>query len=270
MKKDLRRNPKTIDDLRRTGQHPVTVEEGQEVAKKIRARHYVECSSKTGEGVREVFQIATREALRPRSKPPPKGFNKLIKGLLKSSSKNEEDVDSESAPQLDTSEEQELKRLLVAAVAVAPPPLEKFRLLIIGKTGCGKITILDKVCGGNMVDAPSTTRGTHDIEKEIEFEGNSKIIAHDSEGFGAGKQAEVDVVWKFINSRSQAKDINQKLHLVWYCLKMNSRLIQQAEKDFFFNAFDSTNRGHCDQVRHISTRYAAEIGRKSRRRRRGS
>jgi len=61
-------------------------------------------------------------------------------------------------------------------------------------------------------------RGTHNIEKEIEFEGNSKIIAHDSEGFEAGKQAEVDVVWKFINSRSRSKDINQKLHLVWFVL----------------------------------------------------
>ena len=59
-------------------------------------------------------------------------------------------------------------------------------------------------------------RGTHDIEKEIESEGNNKIIAHDSEGFEAGKQAELDVVWKFIDSRSRAKDINQKLHLVWF------------------------------------------------------
>ena len=90
-----------------------------------------------------MFQIATREALRPRPKPPPKRFDKF-KGLLKAS-KNKEDVDSESAPQLDNSEEQELKKLLVAAVAVAPPPLEKFRLLIIGKTGCGKTTILYKV-----------------------------------------------------------------------------------------------------------------------------
>ena len=96
-----------------------------------------------------MFQIATRQALRPRPKPPPKGFNKL-KGLLKSS-KNEQDVDSERAPQLDASEEQELKRLLVAAVAVAPPPLEKFRLLIIGKTGCGKTTILYKVSISNQV-----------------------------------------------------------------------------------------------------------------------
>ena len=94
-----------------------------------------------------MFQIAAREALRSLPKPPPKRFDKL-KGLLKSSSKNE-DVDSQSAPRLDASEEQELKRLLAEAVAVAPPPLEKFRLLIIGKTGCGKTTILNKVSISN-------------------------------------------------------------------------------------------------------------------------
>ena len=98
-----------------------------------------------------MFQIATREALHLPPKLPSKGFSKLIKGLLKSSSKNEEDVNSESAPQLDASEEQELKKLLVAAVAAAPPPLEKFRLLIIGKTGCGKTTILNKVSTSNQL-----------------------------------------------------------------------------------------------------------------------
>ncbi|EDQ98321.1 uncharacterized protein LACBIDRAFT_336069 [Laccaria bicolor S238N-H82] len=63
--KDRRRDPRIIEELRKTNQRLVTVEEGQAVAKKIGARHYVECSSYTGEGVREVFQIATREALRP-------------------------------------------------------------------------------------------------------------------------------------------------------------------------------------------------------------
>ncbi|KIK06265.1 hypothetical protein K443DRAFT_51314, partial [Laccaria amethystina LaAM-08-1] len=71
LKKDLRRNPKIIDELWRTRQpklgripSPTTISyQGQEVAKKIGASHYFECSSFTGEGVREVFQIATREAL---------------------------------------------------------------------------------------------------------------------------------------------------------------------------------------------------------------
>ena len=59
-------------------------------------------------------------------------------------------------------------------------------------------------------------RGIHNIEEEIEFEGNGKIVAHDSEGFEAGKQNEVDVVRNFIDRRSKEKDINQRLHLVWF------------------------------------------------------
>jgi len=62
-KKDLRRDPKTIEDLRKTNQRPVSPEEGMSVMQKIGARHYLECSAKTGEGVREVFQYATRSAL---------------------------------------------------------------------------------------------------------------------------------------------------------------------------------------------------------------
>lgn len=98
------------------------------------------------------------------------------------------------------------------------------------------------------MDRPSTTRGSHNIEKEIEFERNSKIIAHDSEGFEAGKQNEVDVVRKFIDRRPQERDINRRLHLVWYCMEMNARPIQQAEKDFFFDAFTSSYCSYCDEV----------------------
>jgi len=67
-KKDLRTDPKTIEDLRKTNQRPVSVEEGTTVANKIGARYYLECSAKTGEGVREVFQYATRSALLSKTK----------------------------------------------------------------------------------------------------------------------------------------------------------------------------------------------------------
>ncbi|KAJ7208606.1 P-loop containing nucleoside triphosphate hydrolase protein [Mycena pura] len=62
-KKDLRRDPRVIDVLRKTNQRPVTPEEGMAVAQKIDARNYLECSAKSGEGVKEVFQFATRAAL---------------------------------------------------------------------------------------------------------------------------------------------------------------------------------------------------------------
>ncbi|KAM0795099.1 belong to Rho subfamily, partial [Usnea florida] len=62
-KKDLRYDQKTIEELHKTSQKPVTPEQGEEVKKKIGARHYLECSAKTNEGVREVFEHATRSAL---------------------------------------------------------------------------------------------------------------------------------------------------------------------------------------------------------------
>ena len=44
-------------------QEPVKPEEGRAMAEKINAYAYLECSAKTKEGVREVFEQATRAAL---------------------------------------------------------------------------------------------------------------------------------------------------------------------------------------------------------------
>ncbi|KAK4689838.1 hypothetical protein P7C73_g269, partial [Tremellales sp. Uapishka_1] len=62
-KVDLREDPKTKDDLRRLSQRPVSTAEGMAVRQNIGAQAYVECSARTGEGVRDVFQTATRKAL---------------------------------------------------------------------------------------------------------------------------------------------------------------------------------------------------------------
>nr|XP_061803467.1 rho-related GTP-binding protein RhoA-C-like isoform X3 [Nerophis lumbriciformis] len=44
-------------------QEPVKSEEGREMANRICAFGYLECSAKTKDGVREVFEMATRAAL---------------------------------------------------------------------------------------------------------------------------------------------------------------------------------------------------------------
>ena len=49
-------------------QRPVLAEEGRAMAEKINAYGYLECSAKTKEGVREVFETATRAALQVKRK----------------------------------------------------------------------------------------------------------------------------------------------------------------------------------------------------------
>ncbi|KIM76664.1 hypothetical protein PILCRDRAFT_77517 [Piloderma croceum F 1598] len=66
---DLRHDPTIIEELSKASQRPTTPEEGMAVASKIGAKHYLECSARTREGVLEVFQYATRAALgRPSGK----------------------------------------------------------------------------------------------------------------------------------------------------------------------------------------------------------
>ncbi|KAF8570128.1 hypothetical protein P879_04815 [Paragonimus westermani] len=68
LKKDLRTDPATIKELARMKQQPVKTEDGRAMASQIGAYAYIECSSKTKENVREVFEIATRAALKKKKK----------------------------------------------------------------------------------------------------------------------------------------------------------------------------------------------------------
>ncbi|KAE9410726.1 ras-domain-containing protein [Gymnopus androsaceus JB14] len=149
-KSDHRYDPKTIERLRQPeyNQHPVTHEEGMEVSKKIGAMMYLECSSATGAGVREVFLHATRAALQSGVQPKPLKLAG-IKGLFGLFENKPKDSEKDSNPVLEhpviSSKEAEKEITRYLASAPVPQNLRIFRILIIGKTGCGKTTILSKV-----------------------------------------------------------------------------------------------------------------------------
>ncbi|KRY31504.1 Ras-like GTP-binding protein rhoA, partial [Trichinella spiralis] len=68
-KKDLRNDPQTLRELGKMKQEPVRTEQGKGMAEQIGAYAYLECSAKTKEGVREVFETATRAALQKMFNP---------------------------------------------------------------------------------------------------------------------------------------------------------------------------------------------------------
>ncbi|KAF4607471.1 hypothetical protein EYR38_001543 [Pleurotus pulmonarius] len=124
-----------------------------------------------------------------------------------------------------------------------------FRILIIGRANAGKTTILQKICNtneeasiqdakGNMIPmstiTPSNMRGMHDIEKSLVFPSNQGFVFHDSRGIEAGGKQELDIVQNFIAKRAKSHNLEDRIHVIWYCIPVdNDRIFTAAEKSFF-------------------------------------
>jgi len=67
-KVDLRNERNTIANLEKLNQHPITEEEGLDMAQKVTAHAYIECSSLRHYNITEVFEVAAKSTLRQESK----------------------------------------------------------------------------------------------------------------------------------------------------------------------------------------------------------
>ena len=67
-KMDLRRDENTLKKLRDANQVPISPEQGLELAKKIKAIKYMECSAKSGENLKSVFDESVKAVLFQKTK----------------------------------------------------------------------------------------------------------------------------------------------------------------------------------------------------------
>ncbi|KAG1901161.1 GTP-binding protein [Suillus fuscotomentosus] len=128
--------------------------------------------------------------------------------------------------------------------------VDRFRILIIGRANAGKTTILQRICktqenpeiynsAGQKIEPAvlmgSRERGVHKIENEMMFRNNPGFVFHDSCGFEAGGQSEFDEMKAFIASRSKEGRLNDRIHVIWYCIPMDEdgRCFTEGEVKFF-------------------------------------
>jgi len=71
-KSDLRSKQSAIDNLKASGEEPITTEQGKEMMAEIGAYKYLECSALKQEGLAAVFEEAIRVILFPPSTKPAK------------------------------------------------------------------------------------------------------------------------------------------------------------------------------------------------------
>ena len=64
----MRNDEKTIEDLKAANSGPLKSQDGDGMSAKIGAEQYLECSAKTKRGIREVFEAASKSAIKHRKR----------------------------------------------------------------------------------------------------------------------------------------------------------------------------------------------------------
>ncbi|KAL8950955.1 MAG: hypothetical protein Q9222_003045 [Ikaeria aurantiellina] len=106
------------------------------------------------------------------------------------------------------------------------------RILVCGNTGAGKSTLINAIFGASLTEVSERVRGEHDIRTPIRYHNRPDLIIHDTRGFESGSEEEVQQVKDFINERSNAADLMNQLHVIWFCVEMNSpRMLQKATSE---------------------------------------
>ncbi|KAL8691021.1 MAG: hypothetical protein Q9224_004268 [Gallowayella concinna] len=108
------------------------------------------------------------------------------------------------------------------------------RILVCGNSGVGKSTLINEVFGAHLTEVSDRTRGQHDIRVPLQCACRPNLIIHDSGGFESGGDKEVQRVKDFIVEMAKITKIEDRLHMIWFCIETNSqRISQQATADFF-------------------------------------
>ncbi|KDQ09381.1 hypothetical protein BOTBODRAFT_117217, partial [Botryobasidium botryosum FD-172 SS1] len=134
----------------------------------------------------------------------------------------------------------------------------RFRVLVLGRANAGKTTLLKAVCGADgdpeilkedddddddddnddddeddEDDEGNSIRGEHNINTPLVFPSNPGFIFHDSRGFEAGSDEELQAVTNFLRSKGNERSLRKQLHAIWYCIPTDNeaRLLSGPEQE---------------------------------------
>ncbi|KAJ8587350.1 hypothetical protein M405DRAFT_934775 [Rhizopogon salebrosus TDB-379] len=114
-------------------------------------------------------------------------------------------------------------------------PRLRFRILLIGKAGVGKASLIEHVFGVNNALVSNLKRGEANIDTEFISPQNNRFVLHHSGGFEPGDGGNVDIVRQFIERRGKMPDLGERLHAIWLCIQIPStggRVLETGTEDF--------------------------------------
>ncbi|KAF8800543.1 hypothetical protein BYT27DRAFT_7117330, partial [Phlegmacium glaucopus] len=91
----------------------------------------------------------------------------------------------------------------------------RFRVLVIGKSGVGKSSIIGTAFATNEPIVAHGQAGVANINTEIVPTNNEYFVLHDSQGFKHREGDNLSTVKDFIETRSAMPDVKDQIHAIW-------------------------------------------------------
>jgi uncharacterized protein (DUF697 family)/GTP-binding protein EngB required for normal cell division len=124
--------------------------------------------------------------------------------------------------------ENDFSELLKQKLEEALKKRGKVNIVIAGKTGVGKSTLVNAVFQGNLAetgDGRPVTKATREIKKD-----GIPLSIFDTRGLEVSEYKNtVQDLEKLIQDKRKSEDPNQHIHIAWVCVMEDSRRIEDAE-----------------------------------------
>ncbi|KIJ61888.1 hypothetical protein HYDPIDRAFT_115381 [Hydnomerulius pinastri MD-312] len=110
----------------------------------------------------------------------------------------------------------------------------RMRILVIGKSGVGKSSLIKEAFGVQDVKTSDYGAGQATIGREFESNQNGRFVLHDSQGFEPGETKNWETVKTFIQERDKQPELKDKLHAIWLCIAIptsGGRVLETATEE---------------------------------------
>ncbi|KAJ7717337.1 hypothetical protein B0H16DRAFT_1611451 [Mycena metata] len=111
----------------------------------------------------------------------------------------------------------------------------QLRVVVSGKSGVGKTSLIGTTFGIDKNAASHGERGTCDIKEPIVSEQNKLFALHDSEGYEPGDSKKAKVVQDFLVSHSGDNvALKNQVHVIWLCIQLphaGGRAFETGDED---------------------------------------
>lgn len=109
--------------------------------------------------------------------------------------------------------------------------LNKLNIVVIGKSGVGKSTLINSMFRGNLAGVGLGRPVTQEIKRYEKRD--YPLVIYDTPGFELSSKQQNNVkdeIMELINKGLALRDINQAIHCIWYCINVGgNRTLDETE-----------------------------------------